>query len=458
MAVCLVITGCQLQPEYQKPVAKAPAAWNQKYLQSTHSAASETSSAFFSDQTLKAIIDLALKNNVDIKTAVLNLKKAEALYGIQRLALMPAVNATLGMTAAHEPAGLLDTIDTGAITYHQYDVKMVSASWELDFWGRVRSLKDAALYDYFASDANVQALKLTIIGQSVSCYLTFLADKNALFLSEKKQANAAAMLSVYRGAYKLGDISRENLIDYENAFSSAQQETAAIREKVQKDYDALQLVLGGKLPDQKTEDFSFEREWDIGDMNPNIPARVLEKRPDVIAAEYRLRQANADIGAARAAFFPSITLTAEGGTSSAELKDLFSAGTATWGFSPGISIPIFNNGRNRANLQAAEISQQIAANDYSKTVQQAFRDVSDALAGVEAKKKTYTESARILENQHKKLAMVKMSIQAGATDKVSYLKAENDLLDARKEKINNQLQLLLQRVQLYQTLGGSINI
>jgi len=181
------------------------------------------------------------------------------------------------------------------------------------------------------------------------------------------------------------------------------------------------------------------------------------QRPDVIAAEFRMKQANADIGAARAAFFPSISLTASGGSASAELKDLFSAGTAAWSFSPSVTLPIFNNGRNKANLRAAETTQQVAAADYEKVIQQAFRDTSDALAGRQSQQVRYAQSEGLLAVRDKAFTMAQLSARAGDRSRFDCLQAKNALLDAKKELTESRLQLLLQEIQLNQSLGGNGN-
>lgn len=456
LLACSILAGCQLQPDYKKPDVRLPDQWNHQYTaQSSKSAVGEGD--FYKDENLRIVIGLALRNNMDLKGAALNLRKLQELYGIERLSIFPSVNASFSQTSAHEPAGLLDTVDTGALTYHQFDAKLVSASWELDFWGRLRSMKDSALNNYLATDATARALKLSIIAQASSSYLTFLADKESLRLAEVKSANLHQMQSMQAAAWRLGDVSQETLLNQDTALRRQQQEVAALRASVQKDYDVLQLLLGGGLPERLVEKVEFTDLADFPALLPGLPSAVLQRRPDVVAAEFRMRQANADIGAARAAFFPTISLTASGGSSSADLSNLFSAGTAAWSFSPNITLPIFNNGRNMANLHAAEISQQAAAADYEKVVKQAFRDTSDALAERQAGRSRYEESSGLLENRVGMLKMTKLSAQAGERSRFDCLDAENSLLDAKREKNEDRLRLFLQDIQLYQSLGGNVN-
>jgi len=456
LMACSLLAGCQMQPDYKRPDVSLPDVWNSQYSGQVYRQREEKK-AFYSDANLRVIINLALKHNLDLKEAVLNLKKAQELYGIQKLALLPAVNASFSQTSAHEPDGLLDTTDTGALTYHQYDAKLVSASWELDFWGRLRSLKDSALNDYLATKATARALKLTVISQAASSYLTFLAGKANLRLAEQKVSNLRTMLSMQVSAWQLGDISRETLLDYEVALRQQEQEMASLRTSVQKEYDALQLLLGGKAPDRQMNSVTFTDITDLRNLQPALPASVLLQRPDVIAAEFRMKQANADIGAARAAFFPSISLTASGGSASAELKDLFSAGTAAWSFSPSVTLPIFNNGRNKANLRAAETTQQVAAADYEKVIQQSFRDTSDALAGRQSQQVRYAQSEGLFAVRDKAFTMAQLSVRAGDRSRFDCLQAKNALLDAKKELTESRLQLLLQEIQLHQSLGGNGN-
>ena len=456
LLACGILAGCQLQPDYKKPDINLPDEWNHQYSGRFYKDVSGKGS-FYSDENLQVIIKFALRNNLDLQGAALNLKKVQELYGIERLSLLPSVNASFSQTSAHEPAGLLDTIDTGALTYHQYDVKLVSASWELDFWGRLRSLKDSALNDYLATEASARALKLTITAQTASSYLTFLADKEKLRLAEQKAANLRKMQSMQESAWQLGEISQEALLNQNSALYRQEQEVAGLRASLQKDYDILQLLLGGNLPARQMNSVTFAEIADFRSPQPALPAALLLHRPDVVAAEFRMKQANADIGAARAAFFPSVSLTASAGSASAELKALFSSGTAAWSFIPNITLPIFNNGRNRANLRAAEISQQAAAADYEKIIRQAFRDTSDALAGRQAQLTHYAESESLGANRVKLLKMAELSVQTGDRSDFDCLDSENALLDARKELTESRLQLLLQDIQLNQALGGNVN-
>ncbi|MBK4769009.1 MAG: efflux transporter outer membrane subunit [Pantoea sp. Morm] len=456
LLACSILAGCQLQPDYKKPDVRVPDQWNHQFsAQSSENAVGEGD--FYKDRNLRVIIGLSLRNNMDLKEAALNLRKAQELYGIERLSILPSVNASFSQTSAHEPAGLLDTVDTGALTYHQFDAKLVSASWELDFWGRLRSMKDSALNNYLATDATARALRLSITAQAASSYLTFLADKENLRLAERKSANLRQMQSMQAAAWRLGDVSQETLLSQDTALRRQQQDVAALRASVQKDYDALQLLLGGDPPLRLMENVAFTDLADFPPLQPDLPSTVLQKRPDVAAAEFRMRQANADIGAARAAFFPTISLTASGGSSSAALGDLFSAGTAAWSFSPNINLPIFNNGRNMANLHAAEISQQIAAADYEKVIKQAFRDTSDAMAERQAGRSRYEESVSLSANRTEMLKMTKLSAQAGDRSSFDCLDAENSLLDARRESNEERLHLFLQDIQLFQALGGNVN-
>ncbi|KKA63581.1 hypothetical protein HA49_21985 [Tatumella morbirosei] len=456
LLACSILAGCQLQPGYKKPDVRLPDQWNHQYsAQSSKNTVSDGD--FYKDKNLRVIIGLSLRNNMDLKRAALNLRKAQELYGIERLSIIPSVTSSFSETSAHEPAGLLDTVDTGALTYHQFDVKLVSASWELDFWGRLRSMKDSALNNYLATEATGRALRLSITAQTASSYLTFLADKENLRLAEEKSANLRQMKSMLAAAWRSGDVSQETVLSQDKALQLQQREVAALRASVQKDYDVMQLLLGGDPPVRLMENIAFKDLADFPPLQPGLPSTVLQKRPDIVAAEFRMKQANADIGAARAAFFPTISLTASGGSASSALGGLFSAGTAAWSFSPNITLPIFNNGRNIANLRAAEISQQVAANDYEKVIKQAFRDISDALAERKAASSRYEESVGLLMNRTEILKMTNLSLQAGERSRFDCLKAENSLIDAKRERNADRLQLFLQDIQLYQTLGGNVN-
>ncbi|MGX6613054.1 efflux transporter outer membrane subunit [Enterobacter kobei] len=370
---------------------------------------------------------------------------------------LPAVSLTAEKTAAHEPAGIFDTVDTGSVTYHQYDVKLVSASWEVDFWGRLRSLREASLNEYLAAGASSRALKISLIEQVVSAYLIYITDQENISIACQKLDNLQQLRHMQQQAYNAGDMTKNALMDADSAVNDAQSELNQTELQAQQDLNSLQLLVGTPLPDSLLN-VSPEHDWAFPLIKAGTPSEVLLKRPDIIAAEYQLKAANASIGAARAAFFPSISITAEGGSSTADMGKLLSGGTANWSFVPTLNLPIFDGGRNQANLSLAELNKKIEIVNYQKAIQQAFRDASDALAGQASLQKQTIQTSGIFDTVKEQYRMAEASRNAGQISNAILLEKNNQLLAVRKQNANTRLKYLIQGVKVFTILGGDDSI
>ena len=453
----LLLAGCTMVPAYQRPEASVPLAWSHKDspLEGIHSPA--VNGPFFKDSKLQQLIKLTIDNNKDLELSVLNLKKSGVQYGVERLTWLPAVSLTAEKTAAHEPAGIFDTLDTGSVTYHQYDVKLVSASWEMDFWGRLQSLREASLNEYLAAEASSRALKISLIEQVVSAYLIYLTDQENISIACQKLGNVRQLRDMQQQAFQAGDMTKNAVMDADSAVNDAQSELNQTELQAQQDLNTLQLLVGTPLPDSLL-DVSPEHDWAFPSVKAGTPSEVLLKRPDIIAAEYQLKAANASIGAARAAFFPSISITAEGGSSTADMGKLLSGGTANWSFVPSLNLPIFDGGKNQANLSLAELNKKIEIVNYQKAIQQAFRDASDALAGQASLKKQTIQTAGILDTVKEQYRMAEATRSAGQISNATLLEKNNKLLAVRKQNVNARLKYLIQGVKLFTILGGDNSI
>lgn len=456
MAV-LMVSGCSLTPSYQRPQNPVSQEWSQHDV-SFSKDKQFTMEPFFTDTKINELIKLTMAGNKELQLSALNLKKAAAQYGVERLSALPNVSLTAAKTAAHEPAGLYDTIDSGAVTYQQFDVKLVSASWEIDFWGRLRSLREASLNEYLAADASSRALRISLMEQSVITYLTCLADHDAASISQEKLNNKLTLREMAHAAMLAGELPVDAVIDADKEVELAKSELAQNRLQAQQDYNALQLIVGSPLPDSLFINVSLDQNWRFPALKGGTPSDVLFRRPDIVAAEYQLKAANARIGAARAAFFPSVSITAEGGSSSAELGKLFSGGTASWNFVPSVNLPIFDGGKNRANLDIAELNKSAEIVNYQKTIQQAFRDVSDALAGQASLKQQYEQNNIVYSASMKQLQMGKETLAAGKLSKENLIIKENQMLDIKRKILNTRLRYLVQSVKLFSVLGGDSTI
>ncbi|EKY3917384.1 efflux transporter outer membrane subunit [Enterobacter hormaechei] len=458
MLTVLMVSGCSLSPEYSRPANQAPLEWNQHDISFAGNEATHATGTFFSDSKIQQLLKLTMEGNKDLQVSALNLKKAGAQYGVDRLSYLPNVSLTAEKTAAHEPAGIFDTVDTGAVTYHQYDVKLVSASWEVDFWGRLRSLREASLNEYLAADASSRALRLSLMEQSVSTYLAYLADHEAAEIARTILENKLVQRDMSRKAMQAGELSHDAAMDAEKEAGRAEAELARLRLQAQQNYNALQLIVGQPLPDSLFNGVSLGQDWHFPSLKSGLPSDVLLRRPDIVAAEYELKAANARIGAARAAFFPSLSITAAGGSSSAELGDLLSGGTANWSFVPSVNLPLFDGGKNRANLNIAELNKNIEIINYQKAIQQAFRDVSDALAGQSSIKRQYEQSESVYAASQRQYQMAQATWAAGQISRENLLQKKNELLELQKQMLSARLKYLVQSVKLFSVLGGDNTI
>ncbi|MFH5069599.1 efflux transporter outer membrane subunit [Enterobacter cloacae complex sp. 2024EL-00215] len=453
----LLLSGCTMMPAYQRPETSLPLSWSYKDTSTEGVSTPAFTGLFFKDSKLQQLIKLTIDNNKDLELSALNLKKSGVQHGVEKLSWLPTVSLTAGKTAAHEPAGIFDTVDTGSVTYHQYDVKLVSASWEVDFWGRLQSLREASLNEYLAADASARALKLSLIEQVVNSYLIYITEQENISIARQKLANILQLQHMQQQAFDAGDLTKNAVMDTDSAVNNAQSELNQTELQAQQDLNSLQLLVGAPLPDSLLN-VSPEHDWVFPLVKAGTPSEVLLKRPDIIAAEYQLKAANANIGAARAAFFPSISITAEGGSSTADMGKLLSGGTANWSFVPTINLPLFDGGKNQAHLSLSRINEKIEVVNYQKVIQQAFRDASDALAGQASLNKQTIQTSHIFDTVKEQYRMAVVTRNAGQISNATLLQKNNELLEVRKQNANARLKYLIQGVKLFTVLGGDDSI
>jgi outer membrane protein, multidrug efflux system len=454
MAALLGVAGCSLAPDHQAlplPVAvvypvdtgrQPPApdgtiavaiAWHE----------------YFTDPYLQAVIEKALENNRDLRTAVLRVGEARAAYGIQRANQFPSVSANAYDSRERTPADLNTTgqVQTGS----RYQVGLGLTTWELDFWGRVRSLKDAALENYLATDEARRAATLSLITQVANAYLTLRELDERSALARQTIASREESYRIFCRRYEVGAIARMDLVQVEVLLHQAQFLAAQLEQERAAQAHALTLLVGTSLALLPAH---FNDGAVAHDLHVGFPSEVLLQRPDIVAAEHQLRASHANIGAARAAFFPRITLTGSYGTASAELSGLFDSGSRTWSFLPSVSLPIFDAGQNRASLDLAKVRSEIAVVNYEKAVQTAFREVSDALSA----RQWLTEQVRIqqatLAAQTEREHLARLRYDNGSAPYFEVLDAQRDLLSVEQQLVQTRRALLSSRVSLYAALGG----
>lgn len=450
----MALVGCNMQPHYDRPAMPVPDNWSTSSTKAAGKAVDMGWQEFFTDPKLKQLIELAIHNNRDLKVAALNIETARAQYRIERSALMPTIDANASQTSAHLPGDLYSTRLTGPVTYQQYEANLGVTSWELDFFGRLRSLKAQALENYLATEATAQATQISLISEVVSGYLTLCADNDLLKLASTTAQSQRESYNLTKQRYEMKVSNAQDLAQAETSVKSAEAEVAQYTRQVRQDANALRLLLGTELPSSLVENATINREWRFPELPAGLPSKVLTRRPDIISAEHTLKAANANIGAARAAFFPSISLTASGGSTSESLGHLLEGGTAAWSFVPSISVPIFDGGYNRANLDVAEVSKRIEIANYEKAIQQAFQEVSDALVG----QSTYKDELRARQedtaaNQHY-YDLANARYREGIDSSLNVLIAQRSLFQSQKTEISTHLNEILQQVTLYKVLGG----
>jgi multidrug efflux system outer membrane protein len=450
-AAVALLSGCSLAPLYERPEAPVPSAFPNALASEAQQqpAAAIAWQDYFTDPRLARLIELALANNRDLRVAVLNIEQARAQFQIQRSALFPALNASASHTRQRPSL-------QGAGVSESDSVSVGISAWELDFFGRIASLKDAALAQYLATEESRKAAQISLVSAVATGWLTLLGDDEFLEITRRTMQTRDESLKLTKLSFEHGVASEIDYRAAESLAESARASYAQLRRQRMQDENALALLLGAPVPPEATagSEKGLQALAPMPDLPAGLPSDLLIARPDIRAAEQQLIAANANIGAARANFFPRITLTSSFGTVSNEFSGLFKAGSGAWSFAPQITLPIFDMGRNQAGLDSAKAQRDIAVAQYEKTIQTAFREVADALSG----RATYDEQLRAQTAQTRaEEARFKLSAMRYRNGIASGL----DLLDAQRSLYVTQLATaqvrearLLNQISLYKTLGG----
>ena len=454
--ICLA--GCSMAPTYSRPTPPVPAEWptgpSYKGVAENQPGplASDTGwRRFYTDEKLRNVISLALTNNRDLRVAVLNIEKARALYRIVRSDLFPKVNASASLIEQNVPADLSQTYE--AMDSRQYSLSLGVSSWELDFFGRIRSLSDRALKQYLATEQAARSAQISLVAEVANVYLTFAADDESLKLAQSTLEAYETTYTMIQRRCEVGASSDLDLHQARTRVEAARVDIARFTRQVAQDENALNLLAGspvpaGLMPGRLNEVAPPK------DISPGLSSEVLLNRPDILQAENELKAANASIGAARAAFFPQITLTGGMGTASYDLSRLFVAGSSTWTFAPQIILPIFDAGSRWANLKVANTDRAIFIAQYEKAIQTAFREVADALAqrgtvgdqivAQESLVRAWAETYRLSDARYIK----------GIDGYLGVLEAQRSLYTSQQVLIATNLTRLTNLVTLYKVLGG----
>ncbi len=451
MAIALALGGCvSMAPRVPAPQADIPASWP---LAETTPVGQGSATdigwrQFFADPKLVRLIERSLDNNRDLRVAVLNVEKARAQYRIQRADRVPSVNV-VGQSTRTGVSGLpvseVDRVDLG------------TTAFELDLFGRVHSLSTAALERYLAEDAAQRSTQLSLIAEVANAYLTLAADQELLKVAQATRDNQESAFKLTQQRHALGGASSLDVSQAQTTVENARADVARYNGQVAQDINALRLLVGAQLDDDLLPDGLNGDVTMLGALPAGLPSDVLLRRPDIVQTEHLLRAANADIGAARAAFFPSIQLTGSVGTVSNELSGLFKSGSGTWTFLPQITVPIFQGGRLTAQLAGAKADQQIALAQYEKAIQSGFREVSDALALTRTLADQRVAQEALVSAAARADELSRARYKAGRDSYLVSLISQRELYTAQQQLIAVRLAEQNNRVTLYKVLGGGWN-
>lgn len=460
LAAALVVSaGCvNLAPKTGPVASPAPAAWPAGPAYAAPAAPAGPAAAdlgwrdFLADQRLRDVVDLALANNRDLRVAALNIERARALYNVRRADLFPSIDAGAAGTAQRTPGGV--GVSPDAVTSHVYNLEVGFASYELDLFGRVRNLKDQALQQYFATEDARRAAQISLVAEASSRYLALGADRELLRLAKETLASRQASFELIKRRVDVGIASDLTLRQAETTVDTARGDVARFTTQVAQDENALALVVGAPVPAELLPGEDLFRTPATKDVSAGLPSEVLERRPDIMQAERTLRAADANIGVARAAFFPRIALTANAGVASADLSNLFKGGTGAWTFAPQATLPIFGAGRLKGNLAAAKAERGIALAQYERAIQGAFREVADALAlrGTVDERIAAQEALVAATGASQRIS--EQRFRTGISSYLDVLDAQRTLYDAQKALISVRLAKADNNVTLYKVLGG----
>ncbi len=449
-----LVVGCSLATKYEKPVAPVAATWPGRAA-SSGAIPGDPSEIdwhdFFDDPRLRALIGLALTNNRDLRIAALRVEQARARYRIQRADLFPAIDGSAS-GSRQKFSGAISAFDGGNVVTI-YDIHL-SASYELDLFGRVRSLKTGALEKYLATEEASRSTEIALVSEVASQYLTLQQYREAKAIGQQTLDTVEASYNLNKHSYEAGVASELELQASLAQVQAARVSIANYAQLLAQSENTFVELVGGPLPEDLPSGQSFQQQHLLASLPPGVPSEVLLRRPDMRAAEHTLLAANADIGAARAALYPRILLTGSVGTASASLSDLFSGPSATWSYSPQIIVPIFRGDASRAAIEVSKIGKQIEIANYEKAIQAAFREVANALAVRSILDEKLKAQELLLEAQQKRFDLANARYRQGVDSYLDVLLAQQDLYIARQTLLQFQGARLLNAVALYRSLGG----
>lgn len=468
-----LLAGCSLVPDYLRPGSPVPAAWPEgpAYRRPPSQAATPADPLraadaigwrdVFRDPRLQRAIEIALTDNRDLRIAVLNVASAEAQYRVQRADLFPNVGATGSYQVSRVPAATtLSTVpidSTAGITSRSYGAGIGFSSYEIDLFGRVRALTESAFRQYLGYAETRRSSQISLVAQVANAWLALAADEELLALTRQTLANQEESLRLTRAGFDGGTATELALRQAQTSVETARASLAQYTRQRAQDENALALLLGRPVPSELVPAGPLDRAAAVAEVPAGLNSEILQRRPDVLAAEQNLIAANAEIGAARAAFFPSLTLTASAGTQSRGLSQLFGAGSGTWSFAPTLNIPIFSGGSLQGSLDLARVRTDIQVATYERTIQTAFQEVANALAARGTYDRQIAAQQALVAAYADAYRLSLLRFRSGLDTYQTPLDSQRQLFTAQQDLVTLRLQRLQNLVTLYKTLGGGWN-
>ena len=445
LAAALAFFGCTMIPSYERPSAPVAARYPSAAAVSAGPPAADIAwRNVFSDERLIRLIELSLTNNLDLRTAMLNVQQSRAQYRITRSASFPTVDGTASYTRAQ----------AGGITSDQWSASLGTVAYEVDFFGRVRSLNRQALEKFLATVEAQRSAQILLVSEVASQYFVWRQAEEQLALARQTLVTVQASYDLNKATFDAGASNELDLRTAEGQVQTAKINVLTYERQLAQALNYLTLLVGRPIPTDLPAPRPFNDTNLVAEVPSGLPSDLVERRPDILEAEHTLKAANANIGAARAAFFPTITLTGSIGSTSSQLSQLFGSGTGVWSFSPQITAPIFTGGQNVADLDSAKIGTRIEVASYQKAIQTAFREVADALVAGSSYGSQVEAQIALINAQQRRFDLATIRYRQGEDSYLNVLSAQQDLYSAQQGRIDSQYNKLASQISLYQALGG----
>lgn len=454
LALAGLLSACSMAPIYEKPAAPVPATWSNTPAASTEAVTPVQWQQFFGNASLHEVITLTLAHNRDLRAAALNAQAFQALYRIQKAESLPSGGGQVAASRQRVPADVAKAPE--AVTSGSYTAGVGLLSYELDLFGRVQSLNEQALQQYLAMNSTRKATQLSLIAATASAWIAWQADQHMLDIVTRTLAANEKALELVTAQVEHGIATDLQRFQAQTAVDSARAQQAQLNRAVEQDLNALQTLVGTELPASVRTAKVAPQNWQLHELPVGLPSAVLAQRPDIAAAEQQLQAANANIGAARAAFFPSISLTASVGSASTELSGLLQGGSGAWSFAPQINIPLFAGGKLKANLDYATLQKDVRVAQYEKAIQTAFQEVADGLSARSSFVRQMQANQDLLQTSGKYLDLAQLRYDAGVEAYLTVLDAQRSLLNAELGVVQTALQQALAQLGLFKALGGGV--